>query len=131
LLATSSARAAVAAEEGNRLMARILLVEDEMLVRELALEDLTDAGHDVTAAATGDEGLAILRNDSNFEVLFTDIRLPGEVDGWDLAAKGKQLIPSLKVIYATGLNDDTDRIGPGEKMLAKPYRRDDLLKAVA
>ena len=113
------------------MMARILLVEDEMLVRELALEDLTDAGHDVTTAATGDDGLAILRNDGNFEVLFTDIRMPGQVDGWELAAEAKQLIPSLKVIYATGLNDDTGRVGPGDKMLAKPYRRDDLLNAIA
>jgi CheY-like chemotaxis protein len=112
-------------------MARILLVEDEMLVRELALEDLTDAGHEVTAVASGDEGLAILRRDGGFEVLFTDIRLPGVVDGWELAAEGKQLIPALKVIYATGLNDDTGRVGPGEKMLANPYRKDDLLNAVA
>lgn len=112
-------------------MARILLVEDEMLVRELAFEDLTDAGHEVTAAATGDEGLAILRRDGGFEVLFTDIRLPGVVDGWELAAEGKQLIPNLKVIYATGLNDDTGRVGPGERLLAKPYRKDDLLNAVA
>lgn len=112
-------------------MARILLVEDEMLVRELAFEDLTDAGHEVTAAASADEGLAILRKDGGFEVLFTDIRLPGELDGWELATEGKQLIPSLKVIYATGLNDDTGRVGPGEKLLAKPYRKDDLLNAVA
>jgi CheY-like chemotaxis protein len=112
-------------------MARILLVEDEMLVRELAFEDLTDAGHEVTAAASADEGLVILRQDGGFEVLFTDIRLPGELDGWELATQGKQLIPNLKVIYATGLNDDTDRVGPGEKLLAKPYRKDDLLNAVA
>jgi hypothetical protein len=57
--------------------------------------------------------------------------MPGVVDGWQLADQGKQLIPTLKVIYATGLNDDTGRIGPGEKLLAKPYRKDDLLKAVA
>jgi CheY-like chemotaxis protein len=112
-------------------MAKILLVEDEMLVRELAFEDLSEAGHEVTTAGTGDEALAILRQDSGFEVLFTDIRMPGVVDGWQLADEGKQLIPTLKVIYATGLNDDTDRIGPGEKLLIKPYRKADLLKAIA
>jgi CheY-like chemotaxis protein len=111
-------------------MARILLVEDEMLVRELAFEDLTDAGHQVIAASTGDEGLAILQGDSGFDVLFTDIRLPGEVDGWELASEAKKLVPALKVIYATGLNDDTGRVGAGEKMLAKPYRKDDLLNAL-
>ena len=111
-------------------MARILLVEDEMLLRELALEDLTDAGHDVIGAGTGDEALAILRKDPGFDVLFTDIRLPGAIDGWELAAEGKQLIPGLKVIYASGLNDDTGRLGAGERLLSKPYRRDDLLAAV-
>lgn len=111
-------------------MARILLVEDEMLVRELAYEDLTDAGHEVTTAGTGDEALAILRQ-GGFEILFTDIRMPGVIDGWQLAAEGKQLNPELRVIYATGLNDDTGRIAPGEKLLAKPYRKDDLLRAVA
>jgi len=112
-------------------MAKILLVEDEMLVRELALEDLTEAGHEVTAAGTGDEGLAILRQGNGFDVLFTDIRLPGVVDGWQLATEATRLIPALKVIYATGLNDDTGRVGPGERLLAKPYRKDDLLNAVA
>jgi CheY-like chemotaxis protein len=116
---------------GDNGMARILLVEDEMLVRELAFEDLTDAGHQVVTASTGDEGLSILRGDGAFDVLFTDIRLPGEVDGWELASEGKKLIPALKVIYATGLNDDTGRVGAGEKMLAKPYRKDDLLNALA
>ena len=111
-------------------MAKILLVEDEMLVRELAFEDLSDEGHEVTAAATGEDGLAILRQDPAYDVLLTDIRLPGNVDGWQLAAEGKQLNPSLKVIYASGLNDDTDRVAPGERMLAKPYRKEDLLQAI-
>lgn len=112
-------------------MARILLVEDEMLVRELAYEDLSDAGHDVTAAGSGDEALTILRQDPDFDVLFTDIRMPGEIDGWGLAEEARQIIPELKIVYATGLNDDTARMGPGERMLSKPYRKDDLLGALA
>ena len=112
-------------------MARILLVEDEMLVRELAFEDLTDAGHDVTAAGSGDEALGILRGDCGYDVLFTDIRMPGEINGWQLAEEAKQLIPALKVVYATGLNDDADLERPEGRMLAKPYRKDDLLNALA
>jgi CheY-like chemotaxis protein len=111
-------------------MARILLVEDEMLVRELAYEDLTDAGHEVIAAGTGDEALSLLRDGQGFDVLFTDIRMPGAIDGWDLAAKAKQIAPGIKVVYATGLNDDTDRLDEGERMLAKPYRRNELLGAI-
>ena len=111
-------------------MAKILLVEDEMLVRELAYEDLSDAGHEVTAAATGDEGLAILRRGRHFDVLLTDIRLPGSIDGWQLADVGKQLIPNLKVVYATGLDDSAGQLGPDERLLTKPYRKDDLLGAL-
>jgi CheY-like chemotaxis protein len=106
-------------------MARILLVEDEMLVRELAYEDLTDAGHEVTAAGTGDEALSLLREGRSFDVLFTDIRMPGAIDGWELAAEAKQISPGIKVVYATGLNDDTDRKYEGERMLTKPYRRNE------
>jgi CheY-like chemotaxis protein len=111
-------------------MAKILLVEDEMLVRELAFEDLTDAGHEVTTAGSGDEALAILRGGQAFDVLFTDIRMPGSVDGWQLAAEAKQIVPGLKVVYATGLNDDTGRMEQGERMLTKPYRKHDLLGAL-
>jgi CheY-like chemotaxis protein len=112
-------------------MARILLVEDEMLVRELAFEDLSDAGHDVTAAGSGDEALGILRGDQAYDVLFTDVRMPGELDGWQLAEEARGLIPGLKIIFATGLNDDAGWKKPQDRMLAKPYRKDDLLKALA
>jgi|SRR5690348_16878891 CheY-like chemotaxis protein len=111
-------------------MAKILVVEDEMLVRELALEDLTDAGHEVTAAGSGDEALAILGRDPGYDVLFTDIRMPGNLDGWRLAREAKQLVPEIRVIYATGLNDEAGEMQPGERMLTKPYRKDDLLKAL-
>jgi len=111
-------------------MAKVLLVEDEMLVRELAYEDLSDAGHEVTTAGSGDEALALLRDGAAFDVLFTDIRMPGEIDGWQLAREAKQLVPGLKVVYATGLNDDTGRMQPDERMLTKPYRRNELLGAL-
>ena len=112
-------------------MAKILLVEDEMLVRELAYEDLSDAGHEVIATGSGDEALTILRGNPGFDVLFTDIRMPGEIDGWRLAKEARQIIPGLRIVYATGLNDDTARMGPGERMLSKPYRKDDLLASLA
>jgi CheY-like chemotaxis protein len=107
-------------------MARILLVEDEMLLRELALEDLSDAGFETVPAADGDEALAILQGDRAFDLLFTDIKMPGTLDGRGLAAEAKRLIPGLKVIYASGLAD----VGPtheNERSLAKPYGRHTLL----
>lgn len=112
-------------------MTRILLVEDEPLVRELALEDLIEAGFDVVAARDGDEGLEIARTDPAFDCLFTDIRMPSAIDGWELAEQVKRLIPGVKVIFATGLSDDFGRVGPDDRLLQKPYRRETLLGMLA
>lgn len=111
-------------------MARILLVEDEMLVRELAREDLSDAGFDVVDSPDGDRARAILEDDRDFDLLFTDIRMPSQLDGWQLAAEARRLIPDLKVLYASGLDDD-GRVGADERLIAKPYRRDTLLACIA
>jgi CheY-like chemotaxis protein len=112
-------------------MARILLVEDEMLVRELAREDLSDAGFDVVDTQDGDRARAILEDDRDFDLLFTDIRMPSQLDGWQLAAEAKRLIPELKVLYASGLDDNGGRVGDGERLIAKPYRTDALLACIA
>jgi len=108
-------------------MTRILLVEDEVLVRELAFEDLSDEGFEVRTAGNGEDALALLR-EARFDLLFTDIRLPGKVDGWQIAAEGKRLIPGLKVIYATGLGDDENQLGIGDGYLPKPYSKDMVLR---
>lgn len=108
-------------------MTRILLVEDEPLVRELALEDLSDAGFDVVTARDGDEGLEIAHADRAFDLIFTDIKMPSAIDGWDLAEQVKQLIPGIKVIFSSGLSDDFGRVGSGDRLLQKPYRRETLL----
>jgi len=112
-------------------MGRVLLVEDELLVREVASEDLGEAGFDVTAASDGDEALAILREDTAFDLLFTDIRMPSSVDGWDLAREAKQMIPGLRVIYATGLGEAGDELTEGECYVRKPYNMKDLQQALS
>jgi len=106
-------------------MAKILLVEDEMLLRELALEDLTDAGFEVSPASDGDHAMSILEEDRAFDLLFTDIKMPSSIDGHELAQRAKSLIPGLKVVYASGLAD-TGAAGDGERYLTKPYRRETL-----
>lgn len=111
-------------------MARILLVEDEILVRELAFEDLCDAGFDVTATGDGEKALETLREDSSFDLLLTDIRMPGAIDGWRLADEARRLIPGIRVIYATGLGDAEGDVRPEDGLLRKPYRTEDLLAAI-
>lgn len=108
----------------------VLLVEDELLVRELAFEDLTEAGFDVTAASDGDEALALLREGHRFDLLFTDIRMPGDTDGWELAREAKELLPALKVIYATGLGEGPQELPSDQRYVSKPYHLADLHKAL-
>jgi len=107
-----------------------LLVEDELLVRELASEDLGDSGFDVTAASDGDEALRYLREGRRFDLLFTDIRMPGATDGWQLAQEAKQLLPDIRVIYATGLGDAANGLTEGERYVRKPYTLSDLRQAL-
>lgn len=109
---------------------KALLVEDEVLVREVASEDLAEAGFAVTAASDGDEALAILREGAGFDLLFTDIRMPGSADGWELARQAKELIPDLRVIYATGFGDAGDELADGECYVRKPYNLKDLRQAL-
>ena len=108
----------------------VLLVEDELLVRELAYEDLTEAGFTVTSASDGDEALALLREGHRFDLLFTDIRMPGETDGWELARQAKELLPELKVIYATGLGEGPQDLPADQRYVNKPYHLADLHKAL-
>jgi CheY-like chemotaxis protein len=112
-------------------MGRVLLVEDELLVREVAAEDLGEAGFEVTPASDGDEALAILRGGTAFDLLFTDIRMPGATDGWDLAREAKRLLPDLRVIYATGFGDAGDGLAEGECYVRKPYNLKDLRQALS
>ena len=80
---------------------RVLLVEDEAVLRELAAENLLDAGFSVMEAGDGTEGLEALRSDIRIDVLLSDIKLPG-MNGYELAEAAKALRPQLKVILMTG-----------------------------
>jgi len=112
-------------------MSTVLLVEDELLVRELASEDLAEAGFEVTCAGNGDDALAYLNEGRQFELLFTDIRMPGTVDGWQLAEQARDFCPGIKVIYATGVGDAGDRLANHERYVRKPYNLADLRKVLA
>ena len=109
---------------------RILLAEDEVLLRELAMEDLTDAGFEVVAVRNGDAALAVLQDDRSFDILFTDIRMPGMLDGWELASEAKRLVPGLKVIYSTGLDESERGLDPTDRLVQKPYRLNSLLAVI-
>lgn len=100
---------------------RILFVEDEMLIRELAVEDLEDAGFEVVSASTGDEAWALLEAGSAFDVLLTDLNFPGAIDGAELGRRVRSLRPEVPIIYATGYSDAGLTMTERERIVGKPY----------
>jgi CheY-like chemotaxis protein len=108
----------------------VLIVEDESLVLEVAACEFEDAGYDVLTAANADAALAQLDGDATIDLLFTDIRIPGALDGWDIAAHARSLRPQIPVIYATGYSGPaTPQAVAGALLFRKPYRLSEILSA--
>ncbi len=101
---------------------RVLVVEDEELIREIVVDAFQDAGFEVIEAATGEDALSHCQ-DRKADVLFTDIRLPGQVDGWEVAERCRKLRPAIPVVYATGYSLAEHRPVPGSRFFYKPYGR--------
>lgn len=108
---------------------RILVVEDDPLIREFIVEALRQEGYDVIHAANGEEALAWCRQQVA-DVLVTDIQLPGKIDGWQIAECCREHDPELPVIYATGFSPVAARPVPGSLSFQKPYQPEDIVRAV-
>lgn len=113
---------------------RILVVEDDEDVRAVPVIILRSQGYEVVEAANGEQ--AILRFDESgpFDLLFTDMVMPGGMSGVELAQKARERQPGLKVLFTSGYAEDfslQDRPRPSQTaILNKPYRRADLLERV-
>jgi CheY-like chemotaxis protein len=108
---------------------RILVVEDDPLVREVAVEALTDEGYEVVEAETGEQALEHCRKQAA-DLIFTDIRLPGEVNGWDVAELCRETNPRIPIVYATGHSHVRPRPVSGSIWFQKPYRPVQLVQAI-
>lgn len=109
----------------------ILLVEDETGVRELSSRVLTRLGYHVVAVASGDDALAMMENeDHHFDMLLTDIVLPGTMQGNELARAACLLDAHLPVLYMSGYTRDAivhaGRLDEGVNYLQKPFTPDRL-----
>jgi DNA-binding response OmpR family regulator len=98
----------------------VLLVEDEPLIRAVMREALTDDGFTVTESGDGTAALAEFRQ-NRADLLFTDIGLPGPVDGFALAEQLRSLAPDLPIIFATGKGNVAMREAPNAVFIEKPY----------
>jgi CheY-like chemotaxis protein len=108
---------------------RVLVVEDEYLVRDMIVYELQLAGFDVLEAASAEAALALLEKVDGIDLLFTDIRLPG-MNGWKLAENIRNSHSHVPVIYASGYADRVEPL-PHSKFLQKPYLPSQVLKAAA
>ncbi len=86
--------------------AKILIVEDDEMVRDFSTTALRDAGYTIVEAATGPEGLAMLRQHPDVELLFTDLVLKGPLNGRELAEQIGLVRPDLPVLFTTGYTKD-------------------------
>jgi CheY-like chemotaxis protein len=108
----------------------ILVVEDEILLTEIITEELEEAGYQVLTAFTGEEALTYLDGPDAIDLLFTDIRLPGGMDGWRLAEAARRLRPGLPIIYVTGYSAEQPRTVSGSRFMTKPYRPAMVIQAI-
>jgi CheY-like chemotaxis protein len=108
---------------------RVLVVEDDPLIREFVVEALREEGYHVIHAADGEEALAWCGRHAA-DVLVTDIELPGKADGWQIAERCRDQDPDLKVIYVTGFSPTSPRPVPGSLILQKPFHRKQIVDAV-
>jgi len=110
----------------------VLVVEDNDDVRELAESVLEMSGYAVQAAASGEQALALLEGGSRVDLVFTDVIMPGGMNGLELVDKVRQQHPSMPVLVTTGYMDQLPANEPskGLDILAKPYKHEDLLERV-
>jgi CheY-like chemotaxis protein len=107
---------------------RILVVDDDEDVLDLAVLVLQDEGMDIVQARSGAEALRIIEQDGGIDLLFTDIMMPG-MDGFTLAERAHATRPSLKVLYTTGFSKNLPEHEAARtlgRIVAKPWRPEQL-----
>src|SRR5438105_9835717 len=105
----------------------VLVVEDEFLIRSSAVEIIENAGFDVLQAADADEALEILQTRTDIRVIFTDIHMPGSMDGLRLAHAVRGRWPPIKIIATSSrINVRIDELPEGGRFVPQTYRPDEI-----
>ncbi|EIM26894.1 response regulator [Microvirga lotononidis] len=103
----------------------VLVVEDDPAVRQVALSTIRSLGFEAIEAGSADEALRLLKENRHVRLVFSDVRMPGELNGIDLARVIKREMPDIRVLLTTGYVDDDETIDDVD-LLYKPYRTSDL-----
>ncbi len=137
LPAASAERAGAAAAEVVRPVAGtpgvgkvVLVAEDEPALRDVVAENLAELGYSVIAVGDGRAALVELEGDRAIDVLFSDVMMPGGVDGLQLMQSARRMRPGLRIVLTSGAASMLGEMPPEVRMLAKPYRREQLAQSL-
>ncbi len=110
----------------------VLVVDDEKGLRELAEDSLQDLGYKVLVACDGKQALDILAQEPDISLLFTDVVMPGDVNGFELAEQAAEKYPQLKILLTSGYTQKAviknGQAKFADNLLSKPYSREELAK---
>ena len=105
----------------------LLVVEDDLLLRVNAVEMIEDAGFEALEAADADEAIEILEGRPDIKVIFTDIQIPGSMNGLKLAHAVRRRWPPIKIVATSGrVNIRIDDLPEGGRFLPKPYLPEEI-----
>ena len=112
---------------------RLLLADDEVLVRDLVQEALEEAGYEVVAVSSGALAVDALKAEGEFVALVTDINFGGPPAGWEVAVCARELRPAMAVVYMTGdsAHEWSARGVPQSTVITKPFAASQVAVAVA
>lgn len=117
----------------------ILVVDDEQALADIAVSYLQNLGYKTFIAHDSNQALRVLNANPSIDLMFTDVIMPGEMDGYELAVKAKQTFPVLKVLITSGFTKTHDDFSDGEvsstskqllNLLRKPYDKLSLSSAI-
>jgi CheY-like chemotaxis protein len=109
----------------------VLVVEDDFLIRIGAVQMVEAAGFDVVEAANADEAMEILKVRLDITVVFTDIQMPGSMDGLKLAAAIREHWPLIKIVATSGIvGVRTTDLPEGGRFLSKPYSSAEIVRTL-
>lgn len=106
----------------------VLVVEDEAILRLHAVDIVEEAGFTAIEAKNADEAIAILESRSDITLLFTDVHMPGSMDGLKLAHAVRNRWPPVKIVVVSGhMQVDEDDLPNGSSFFAKPFRAEKMI----
>ncbi|HEY0044123.1 MAG TPA: response regulator [Allosphingosinicella sp.] len=109
----------------------VLVVDDEVFARLFAVQIFLDEGFTVLEASDAEEGLSVLEDNDDVSLLFTDVSMPGPMDGLALIERVRAERPDICMVATSGIVDPgPDRLADGGRFLAKPYTAHALMETI-